>query len=40
MKEYKLLNVNPKTVQIRRKVIGNNMRYGKILFYTDADVDG
>jgi DNA gyrase/topoisomerase IV subunit B len=38
MKEYNLKTIN--NVQIRRKVVRSNLRYGKILLYTDADVDG
>jgi DNA gyrase/topoisomerase IV subunit B len=37
MQEYRLKTNN---VQIRRSVARNNLRYGKILLYTDADVDG
>lgn len=38
MKEYNLKTKS--NVQIRRKVARDGLRYGKILFYTDADVDG
>lgn len=38
MKEYKLKTQG--NVQIRRREARNSLRYGKILLYTDADVDG
>ncbi len=34
------IKLNTNYLNIRRKAMGSNIRYGKLVMYTDADHDG